>query len=128
MQIRDVDIGFVSASTALVDFYAAVLDTEPQEPRVFPFASVHRVACGPVTVKVMVPAERPDAQAETTAFWDVGGLRYLTLWVDDLDVLVDRWKRNGGTITSPPAILRPGVRSALLSDPDGNAVEAMQQD
>jgi predicted enzyme related to lactoylglutathione lyase len=128
MQIRDVDVGFVSATTALVDFYAAVLDVEPQEPRVFPFASVHRIPCGPATLKVMVPTDPPSPPPDAAPFWGVGGLRYLTLWVDDLDALALRWERQGGRVATPPFELRPGVRTAVLSDPDGNTVEAMQQD
>jgi hypothetical protein len=127
MQVRDVDVGLVSASTALVDFYARVLDTEPEPPRVFPFASIHRVRCGPATLKVMVPADAPVGPASVARFWDLGGLRYVTLWIDDLDELVTRWTRHGGRVDTPPAELRPGVRVAMLADPDGNAIEAMEQ-
>lgn len=127
MQIRDVDIGLVSASTALVDFYAAVLRTDPEPPRVFPFASIHRLRCGPATLKVMVPTDAPSAPASSARFWDIGGVRYITLWVDDLAELVTRWEHHGGRVDTPPAELRPGVRVAMLADPDGNAVEVMEQ-
>ena len=73
----------------------------------------------------MVPTAPPEAPEPTDRFWDRTGLRYLTLWVDDLDPLAERWAAAGGIVAMPPTELRPGVRTALLVDPDGNTVEAM---
>ncbi len=128
MTVRAVDVGLVSASDALVAFYEGALGAERLEPRVFPFATVHRLGCGPVTLKVMVPTDPPERSAPSAPFWARDGLRYLTLWVDDLDALVARWRADGGVVTMEPTDLRPGVRSALLEDPDGNVVEAMEED
>jgi predicted enzyme related to lactoylglutathione lyase len=75
----------------------------------------------------MVPSDPPDVPAPVAPLWARAGLRYLTVWVDDLDALVDAWSGSGGEVTMPPATLRPGVRSALLADPDGNVVEAMEE-
>jgi predicted enzyme related to lactoylglutathione lyase len=127
VRIDAVDVGLVSADPALADFYERVLGLERLEPRVFPFATVHRVACGPVTLKVMVPTDRPEPEDPVSPFWVRAGVRYLTLWVDDLDALVAAWTEAGGAVAMPPTELRPGVRSALLGDPDGNVVEAMEQ-
>lgn len=126
MRIDAVDVGLVSDGAALADFYERALGLERLEPRVFPFATVHRLAAGPVTLKVMVPADAPEAAVVTGPFWARAGLRYLTLWVDDLDGLVAGWSAEGGAVTMAPTELRPGVRSALLTDPDGNVVEAME--
>jgi predicted enzyme related to lactoylglutathione lyase len=125
--LQQIDIGFVSASDALVSFYEEVFGTERLEPRVFPFATVHRLAFGPVTLKVMVPSDPPASPPAATQFWDVGGLRYVTTWVDDLDAVAGSWRAAGGTIAMEPTEIRPGVRTALLRDPDGNTVEAMEQ-
>ncbi len=126
MGIVSVDVGLVSGDDRLVDFYVEAMGATRLEPRVFPFATVHRLACGPITLKVMVPAERPAAPAVAGDFYDIAGLRYLTFWVDDLDALAGRWAAAGGSVVTPAAELRPGVRFALLADPDGNAVEALQ--
>jgi catechol 2,3-dioxygenase-like lactoylglutathione lyase family enzyme len=126
MAIHNVDVGLVSRSDALVGFYVDVLGAERLEPRQFPFATVHRLACGPVTLKVMIPADPPADDPRGGSFWDRSGIRYVTLWVDDLDDLVARWTGAGGTVTTAPMELRPGVRVALLADPDANAVEVMQ--
>jgi hypothetical protein len=127
MNVSGVDVGFVSNSEALVDFYVGALQVERLEPRRFPFATVHRLACGPVTLKVMVPAERATSPAPAQPFWAAAGLRYVTLWVDDLDDLARRWTELGGAVDMPVTEIRPGVRTAVLVDPDGNTVEAMQQ-
>lgn len=126
MRIDAVDVGLVSGSDAIVGFYERALGLVPLEPRVFPFATVHRLQCGPVVLKVMVPSEAPEPGSASSPFWARAGLRYLTLWVDDVDGLATRWSAAGGEVTTPPMELRPGVRSALLADPDGNVVEAME--
>jgi predicted enzyme related to lactoylglutathione lyase len=121
------DVGFVSRDGALVEFYASVLDLEELEPRDFPMGQVRRLACGPGVLKVMVPKEPPEAPAPTTNFWDVSGIRYATLWVDDVAAVARRWRAHGGSILMDPFELRPGTFTALGADPDGNVVEIMHQ-
>jgi predicted enzyme related to lactoylglutathione lyase len=125
MTVINVDIGFVSATDALVSFYQDVFDLEVLEPRVFPDGTVHRLALGSGALKVMVPAQTPDVSPRTEHFWDRAGLRYVTMWLDDLDGIIDRWTRRGGTVAFGPITIREGVSTALLVDPDGNTVEAM---
>jgi catechol 2,3-dioxygenase-like lactoylglutathione lyase family enzyme len=127
MGIVSVDVGLVSVDDRLVDFYVTAMPATRLEPRVFDFATIHRMACGPITLKVFVPTARPAAPPTAGHFGDIGGLRYLTFWVDDLDALTERWTAAGGTVAEPPRDLRPGVRFALLADPDGNWVEALEQ-
>ena len=125
MTVLNVDIGFVSATDALVAFYREVFDLEPLEPRVFPDGTVHRLALGSGALKVMVPAQPPGDSPRTDRFWDRAGIRYVTMWLDDLDAIVERWTARGGTVALGPLTIREGVRTALLIDPDGNTVEAM---
>jgi predicted enzyme related to lactoylglutathione lyase len=128
MTIVGTDIGFVSATETLVTFYRDVFDLEVLEPRVFPDGTVHRLALGAGALKIMVPADAPEQTRPTERFWDRAGLRYVTMWLDDLDSTVDRWTANGGTVALGPLTIREGVRTGLLLDPDGNTVEAMQDD
>src|SRR5690349_3347739 len=109
MTIVGVDIGFVSATDALVTFYRDVFDLEPLEPRVFPDGTVHRLSLGAGALKVMVPADAPEASSPTSRFWDRAGLRYVTLWLDDLDGTLERWTANGGTVALGPLTIRDGV-------------------
>jgi predicted enzyme related to lactoylglutathione lyase len=125
MTVVSVDIGFVSATDALVSFYRDVFGLEVLEPRVFPDGTVHRLALGSGALKVMVPAAAPAASPPTDRFWDQAGIRYVTMWLDDLDEIVARWTTHGGTVALGPLTIREGVRTALLVDPDGNTVEAM---
>jgi hypothetical protein len=124
--IERVDIGMVSADDSLVGFYACALGLDRLEPLEFPFCTLHRLQCGAVLLKVMVPKEPPAAPAATEHPWDVAGLRYLTMWVDDLDATLGSWTAAGGTVATPPMDLRPGVRLAVLVDPEGNVLEAME--
>ena len=126
MTIHAIDLGIVSADPALVDFYEQVFESTRLEPRTLPMGTIHRLSVGPVTLKIMVPAEPPATEQPAGAFWHRQGYRYFTVWVDDLDALADRWTAHGGVVTMAPFELRPGVRTAVLTDPDGNAVEAMQ--
>jgi hypothetical protein len=126
MEIASVEIGLVSASDALVDFYVRALGVARLDTLEFPFARLHRLQCGPVVLKVMVPTDVPAPPVLADQLWDVAGLRYLPLRVDALDPLVERWTGAGGTVRGPIVDLRPGVRLAVLVDPDGTVVEAIE--
>jgi predicted enzyme related to lactoylglutathione lyase len=125
MAVQSFDLGFVSTTDALVDFYATVLELEEIEPREFPMGVVRRLACGGGVLKVMIPAEKP-APLPAAGFLERSGLRYATVWVDDVDAVAARWRANGGAILMGPAELLSGTYGALATDPDGNTVELMQ--
>ena len=127
MPIAAVDLGLVTTDETLPDFYVDALGATRLEPRSFPVGTLHRLSVGPITLKIMIPAEAPAPAQPSEVFWDTAGYRYVTLWVDDLDGLVGAWEGAGGTVKMAPFELRPGVRTAVLADPDGNAIEAMQQ-
>jgi predicted enzyme related to lactoylglutathione lyase len=123
--VESFDIGFVSATGALVDFYKQALGLEELEAREFPMAVVRRLACGPGVLKVMIPTDPPASPPPTGSFWEMAGIRYATLWVDDVAATVDGWRAAGGAVIMEPFELRPGTFSAMVSDPDGNVVEVM---
>src|SRR5689334_9745670 len=125
MAVQSFDLGFVSTTDALVHFYATVLELEEIEPREFPMGVVRRLACGGGVLKVMIPAETP-APLPAAGFLERSGLRYATVWVDDVDGVASRWRANGGAIVMGPAELLSGTYGALATDPDGNTVELMQ--
>jgi predicted enzyme related to lactoylglutathione lyase len=125
MGVQSFDLGFVSRTDALVDFYATVLELDEIEPREFPMGVVRRLACGGGVLKVMIPATPPEP-LPVAGFLERSGLRYTTVWVDDVDAVAARWAANGGTIVMGPAELLSGTYGALATDPDGNTVELMQ--
>jgi predicted enzyme related to lactoylglutathione lyase len=126
MTVNSFDVGLVSSSGALVDFYAKVFELTELGPREFPTGVVRRLQCGPGVLKVMVPAAAPAPPSPTANFWDQAGVRYLTMWVDDVAAVVGRARARAGRVALEPFELRPGVAMALLVDPDGNSIEVVQ--
>lgn len=123
------EIGLVSADDALVAFYASVFGLAVLEPRSLPMGTIHRVGNDEPLVKIMVPHDAPQPGRDgPNPFWAEVGLQYVTFWVDDLDAVAAAWeKQSGATITLSPKELRPGVRTMVARDPDGNQVEIMEQ-
>ena len=125
MTVQSLELGFVSSTGMLVDFYATVLEVAELEPREFPMGTVRRLACGPGVLKVMIPKDPPNAPVPTTSFWDLAGIRYAAIWVDDIEAVVEKWRANGGSVLMQPFEARPGTLLAMVTDPDGNTVELM---
>lgn len=128
MAVRSFDVGLVSASSALVDFYREVFDLEPLDSRVFPMVTVNRLACGGGVLKVSVPSAAPGTTDQPDDFLTLAGLRYITMWVDNIADVVARAATKGGSVVMEPREIRPGVRTGLVRDPDGNTIEVMQED
>ena len=127
MTVQRAEVGLVSSSDDLVSFYRDVFELNVLEPRDLPTGKVHRLGIGDAILKVMVPATRPaPAPAPSDQFWDTAGMRYFSLWVDDLDAVAHRCPNRGGTISLGPLELRPGVRTMVIRDLDGNTVEVME--
>jgi predicted enzyme related to lactoylglutathione lyase len=128
MTLLRVDVGFVSADRTLVDFLCRVFELKELESITLEPGTICRLQAPGSIVKVMLPAETPDPPVQVSPFYKRSGLRYLTLWVDDLDAVVERTVAAGGRIERGPVQLVPGVRIAVLEDPEGNAIEVAQQD
>ncbi|MCT9108681.1 hypothetical protein N4G69_24165 [Streptomyces mirabilis] len=52
-------------------------------------------------------------------------MRYLTMYVVDLDGIIERGVACGGRVQRGPVDVGSGVRVAVLQDPDGNAIEVV---
>src|SRR5262249_9682694 len=121
------ETGFVSGDRALLDFYAEVLQLEELEPIVFPGGNVYVLAVPGGLLKVMVPTE-PPVPAPSAAVSAGTGIRHPTGRVDALDGLIERATARGPTVIVPAFELRPGARLAMLTDPDGNTFEAVEEE
>ncbi len=78
--------------------------------------------------KIMeLPAgSRPPAeQSPPGPFTAATGIRWITFDVDDIDGIADRCHEC--TWQMPVTELRPGLRVAVVEDPDGNAVELVER-
>ena len=128
MAVQSVETGLVSADGALVTFYCDVFELEELEALEFPQGTVRRMqAPGGHVIKIMVPTAAPMSPATAETFIGMSGYRYMTVRVDDLDGVIDRATTRGGNVVMGPMDLRPGVRLAVMTDPDGNTVEVMQE-
>ena len=126
MTVQRVELGIVSASDGLVAFYRDVFGLNELEARDLPTGMVHRLGNSDAIVKVMVPRDAPSPPLPPAPqFWDRAGLQYFTLWIDDLDAVIERCAGAGGEVVLGPLELRPGVRTVLMQDPDGNTIEVM---
>ncbi|MFF2123991.1 VOC family protein [Streptomyces olivochromogenes] len=71
------------------------------------------------------PSRRPASAEPAEPFFRLTGVRYLTMYVDDLDGIIERGVACGGRVQHGPVDVGPGVRVAVLQDPDGNAIEVV---
>jgi catechol 2,3-dioxygenase-like lactoylglutathione lyase family enzyme len=88
--------------------------------------TLHFLAAGSGAIKLWEVTSPP---APTQKGWPLEGAlgyRYITLSVSNLDEVAAGAADAGVTVLVPPTELMPGVKIAMLADPDGNAVELLQ--
>ena len=127
MPLHRIEIGLVSTTPALADYYATVFELEALPALESSSGTVHRLQGPGAVLKVMVPKQPPAPATPVDPFIAATGLRYLTLAVTDLDATLERVKANNGTVQLGPLDLAPGLRIALTHDPDGNTVELVHE-
>ncbi len=122
-----IDLGIVTANEdAMIGFYHGVLGLPLIGSVTLPDgARIHRIGCGQSTLRLYIPAAtpRPAGDAQWSA---VTGLRYCAILIDNLATVIDECARAGTRIVQDIVEPRPGVRAALIADPDGNIIELMQ--
>ena len=121
------DLGIVvSDSAAALKFYVETLGFEHTADIPFPLRTgsvMHRVQAGSVTIKLTKHAENPPAKNPPNGATGGVGIRYFTFWVQNLEAIVERCTAGGYNVAIPITEVRPGVRIAMIEDPDGNWVE-----
>jgi catechol 2,3-dioxygenase-like lactoylglutathione lyase family enzyme len=121
-----IDIGiFVSDIKRSLDFYQGTLGLEKTEELQTGFGTLHRLHFGTSDIKLMDPKKVPPAGA--IGLEKQLGIRYLTLVIHDLTGLCTALKEKGVEFTIPETEIRPGVRIAMVKDPDGNIVEFVER-
>jgi catechol 2,3-dioxygenase-like lactoylglutathione lyase family enzyme len=65
----------------------------------------------------------PDLVAETNK---VRGFRFISIWVPDIQEAYRKAEEAGSAVVYPALDARPGVRVAVIEDPDGNWIEFVQ--
>lgn len=124
------DVGMVTddGQAALAFFRDLLGFTEAGEVPFPGLGTVRRLSCGETIFRILDLEKAPPSRANTAAFTDQTGLRYLTLHVSNLDELVAEAVRAGYPNPVPPRVLRPGVRVAQITDGRGITVELMQSE
>ncbi|MBM3139407.1 MAG: VOC family protein [Chloroflexi bacterium] len=123
-----IDLGIiVEDEAAALRFYRDTLGFDYQEAMTMPDGSVmHRMLCGTSLIKVRKLKETPPTKGAPGPIGAATGYRYWTISVSNLDALVEQCRKAGYKVAVEPREIRPGVRIAMVEDPEGNWVEFLQ--
>jgi predicted enzyme related to lactoylglutathione lyase len=109
-------------------FYRDVLGLEYAGPLpVGEGRTLHNFRVGDAIVKLIESSGVAAPQAPTVDLDDVAGIRWVTMDVDDMDGAVARCEAAGAAFPMPLVERRPGLRVAIVNDPDGNRVELVER-
>ncbi len=120
-----IDLGMVVRDLEpMLAFYRDVLGFVPVPARPVPGGiQITRLMCGESQIKLVLLEETPAAASPPGGLFSATGIRYWTIWVDDLDGIFARATAAGAPVAMPITDVRPNVRAALVEDPEGNWVE-----
>ena len=123
------DAGIVTTDLAAAHrFYGELLGLPVVGEVEFPQVGfIRRYAVGDSVLRVFVPETPPAAEGSREGFASQTGIRYLTLYVSNLEGLVAAAEQAGFKVPVPVRELRPGVQVAQVEDADGNTVELTQE-
>ena len=81
---------------------------------------------GTSLIKVIEFEQPPEPRPAPGGLSGGSGYRYWTMTVSNLDELVAAATAQGYAVPTAPREIRPGVRIAMIEDPDGNWVELLE--
>lgn len=124
-----IDLGIVvQDGQKSLAFYRDILGLEHVADTPMPGGgTMHRVMCGTTLLKLVQLDAAPPAVAPPGGIRGATGFRYFTISVSNLDELAGQCSAGGYRVVVSPRDLRPGIRIAIVEDPDGNNVEFLQQ-
>lgn len=123
---NSLDLGvIVSDIKASLNFYQNILGLEFVETVPLWFGTMHRLRFGTSDFKLIDPKTLPPRGA--TGLEKQLGFRYVTFVIKNLSELCAELQKSGIEFTVPEKELRPGVRIAMVKDPDGNIVEFVER-
>lgn len=121
------DLGvYVSDIQASLDFYQGLLGLEKEGESDMPMGKMHRLKFGDSAFKLIDPKKVPPAGA--TGMGAQLGFRYVTFQVSNLSEICTELTEKGIKFAVPETEIMPGVRIAMVKDPDGNTVEFVQRE
>jgi catechol 2,3-dioxygenase-like lactoylglutathione lyase family enzyme len=120
------DLGIVvSDIKASLNFYQNLLGLEFVGITPVWFGTMHRLRFGTSDFKLIEPQKVPSKGA--IGLESQVGFRYVTFQVKNLSELCSELKSRGIEFALPERETRPGVRIAMVKDPDGNIVEFVER-
>ena len=123
-----IDLGIVTTDAVpMLKFYRDTLGLKVEGEMVMPGGNhMTRLACGTTTLKIVVNAKRPAAEAPPGGIGGATGLRYFTISVSNLEQATNELAEAGYKVVVKPREIRAGVTISMIEDPDGNWVELLQ--
>jgi catechol 2,3-dioxygenase-like lactoylglutathione lyase family enzyme len=123
---NSIDLGIlVSDIKASLGFYQNLLGLEFVGETPVWFGTMYRLRFGSSDFKLIKPNVIPPSG--TIGLESQLGFRYVTFVVQNLSELCSKLQREKIEFTVPEKEIRPGVRIAMVKDPDGNIVEFVQR-
>lgn len=123
-----IDLGIVTRDAApMVKFYQDTLGFKPDGEMAMPGGgNMTRLKCGTTVIKLVVQGRPPKADAPPGGLAGATGYRYWTITIDNLDEAAAACADAGYKVAVPVTEIRPGIKIAMIEDPDGNWVELLQ--
>lgn len=119
------DVGLATNNEKeMLAFYCDFLGLSVTEKLTFPNVGVlHKIAVGNSIIKLLIRDKQLTETPNNIHYSDSIGIRWFCLEVDDLAGLVQRSKDAGYNVPMDLVELRPGVKAAMIEDPDKNTIE-----
>jgi len=120
------DLGIVVGDIkASLNFYQNILGLENVGTTPVWFGTMHRLRFGSSDFKLIEPKSVPPKGI--VGLEKQLGFRYVTFVIKNLSELCKELKGKGIEFTITEKEVRPGVRIAMVKDPDGNIVEFVER-
>lgn len=124
---ESIDLGIVvTDEKAAVSFYRDGLGLEWEGELPLPGGRMYRLKCGTTVIKLLKLDRTPAAKPAPGGPMGGLGYRYFTISVPDIRGLMTRLEAKGIRPTVPVTEFRPGVTIAMVTDPDGNTIEFLE--
>jgi catechol 2,3-dioxygenase-like lactoylglutathione lyase family enzyme len=115
----------VSDIKASLNFYRDILGLQFIESNPVFFGTMHRLRFGTSDFKIIEPKTIPPQGA--IGLVNQLGFRYVTFVISNLSEMCGELQSKGIEFVIPEKEIRPGLRIAMVKDPDGNIVEFVER-
>lgn len=123
------DLGVVTDNgEVMLQFYRDVLGfPEAGEVPIAERGTLKKLQCGDSIFKILVLDKTVENKVRGGGYAAATGYRYCCLSVTNLEAIVSQCREAGHRIAVDIVSPRPGLKAAMIEDPDGNTIELMEQ-